>query len=209
MPSSTQVHSLRGSVERRAPLVPQQFRMAASRIVRAKADFRHRGAVVAAAGARRNAPVGTQRKTAVSASGQSAAESPARMRQARLARQARRPGPSLPRKDLRNAETPARIRRGFSMNWGGDLLSHPVSRAVPSALEGLTSLFGMGRGVAPPPLPPQTNDNRNTRRGLAQSALVKKTGQASRLISTGRLKPSQALHLPPIDVVIFDEPSGG
>ena len=39
--------------------------------------------------------------------------------------------------------------------------------------------------------------------------LLSKTGQASRLISTGRLKPSQALHLPPIDVVISDEPSGG
>ena len=38
---------------------------------------------------------------------------------------------------------------------GSDLLSHPVSRAVPSALEGLTSLFGMGRGVSPPPTPPQ------------------------------------------------------
>src|SRR5438876_330971 len=34
---------------------------------------------------------------------------------------------------------------------GGDLLSHPVTRAVPSALEGLTSGFGMGPGVPPPP----------------------------------------------------------
>ena len=33
---------------------------------------------------------------------------------------------------------------------GDDLLSHPVSRAVPSALEGLTSVFGMGTGVSPP-----------------------------------------------------------
>ena len=32
---------------------------------------------------------------------------------------------------------------------GDDLLSRPVSRAVPSALEGLTSVFGMGTGVAP------------------------------------------------------------
>ena len=31
---------------------------------------------------------------------------------------------------------------------GGDLLSH--LSAVPSALVGLTSLFGMGRGGAPP-----------------------------------------------------------
>ena len=32
---------------------------------------------------------------------------------------------------------------------GSDLLSHPVARAVPSALWGLTSVFGMGTGVAP------------------------------------------------------------
>src|SRR5689334_18795341 len=36
-----------------------------------------------------------------------------------------------------------------------------------------------------------------------------KTGQASRVISTGRLKPLRALHLLPIDVVISDDPSGG
>ena len=33
---------------------------------------------------------------------------------------------------------------------GDGLLSHPVSEAVPSALEGLTSVFGMGTGVTPP-----------------------------------------------------------
>ena len=32
---------------------------------------------------------------------------------------------------------------------GGDVLSHPVSRAVPSALRGLTTVFGMGTGVSP------------------------------------------------------------
>src|SRR5690606_39694905 len=37
---------------------------------------------------------------------------------------------------------------------GGDVLSHPVSRAVPSALRGLTAVFGMGTGVAPAPWPP-------------------------------------------------------
>jgi hypothetical protein len=37
---------------------------------------------------------------------------------------------------------------------GDDLLSHRVSPAVPSALAGLTSLFGMGRGVSPPPSSP-------------------------------------------------------
>jgi hypothetical protein len=33
---------------------------------------------------------------------------------------------------------------------GNDLLSHCVTTAVPSALEGLTSVFGMGTGVSPP-----------------------------------------------------------
>ena len=32
---------------------------------------------------------------------------------------------------------------------GDDLLSHPGAGAVPLALAGLTSLFGMGRGVSP------------------------------------------------------------
>jgi hypothetical protein len=33
---------------------------------------------------------------------------------------------------------------------GGVLLSHDLSVAVPSALEGLASGFGMGPGVSPP-----------------------------------------------------------
>ena len=33
---------------------------------------------------------------------------------------------------------------------GGDLLSREVALRVPSAQAGLTSLFGMGRGVSPP-----------------------------------------------------------
>src|SRR6202035_959857 len=43
----------------------------------------------------------------------------------------------------------------FHVVSGGVLLSHTVSRAVPSALEGLTSGFGMGPGVSPPPKPPK------------------------------------------------------
>ena len=40
----------------------------------------------------------------------------------------------------------------FSMfDVGGDLLSHTLASAVPSALEGLASGFGMGPGVPPPP----------------------------------------------------------
>src|SRR4029077_11114474 len=36
------------------------------------------------------------------------------------------------------------------INAGNDLLSHTLSRAVQSALRGLTSLFGMGTGGSPP-----------------------------------------------------------
>ena len=44
----------------------------------------------------------------------------------------------------------------FKIKFGGDLLSHTVTHAVPSALEGLTSVFGMGTGVTPPVWPPKT-----------------------------------------------------
>ncbi len=36
----------------------------------------------------------------------------------------------------------------FRGKAGNGLLSHPLSRAVPSALRGLTAVFGMGTGVA-------------------------------------------------------------
>ena len=49
-----------------------------------------------------------------------------------------------------NAEKPAhRVMCGlFVKNAGGDLLSHAVSHAVPSALKSLASEFGMGSGVS-------------------------------------------------------------
>ena len=40
---------------------------------------------------------------------------------------------------------------------GNDLLSHPAAQAVPSARTGLTSVFGMGTGVAPPSESPGFN----------------------------------------------------
>ena len=36
---------------------------------------------------------------------------------------------------------------GLTNNAGSDLLSHTVSHTVPSAVAGLTSVFGMGTGV--------------------------------------------------------------
>ena len=44
----------------------------------------------------------------------------------------------------------------FTLNVGGDLLSHTLTSAVPSALEGLASGFGMGPGV---PHSATTTDN--------------------------------------------------
>ena len=44
--------------------------------------------------------------------------------------------------------------RACGKNPGSVLLSHRVAPAVPSALESLTSVFGMGTGVASPELPP-------------------------------------------------------
>ena len=46
---------------------------------------------------------------------------------------------------------------GFSQKKSGDvLLSQEDSLQVPSALVGLTSVFGMGTGVAPPLWSPKT-----------------------------------------------------
>jgi hypothetical protein len=42
-----------------------------------------------------------------------------------------------------------------SLILGNVLLSHTVTHAVPSALKGLTSVFGMGTGVSPPPWSPK------------------------------------------------------
>ena len=41
------------------------------------------------------------------------------------------------------------------MGSGSDLLSRAVSSQVPSALKGLTSVFGMGTGVTPSLSPPE------------------------------------------------------
>ena len=50
---------------------------------------------------------------------------------------------------IRSKKAPEReALRGFCIKeFGGDLLSHIVSHAVPSALKSLTSVFGMGTGV--------------------------------------------------------------
>ena len=47
------------------------------------------------------------------------------------------------------------ILRNHLLESGGDLLSRAVSSQVPSALRGLTSVFGMGTGGTLSPLSPE------------------------------------------------------
>jgi|GEM_PF-1919618 hypothetical protein len=49
--------------------------------------------------------------------------------------------------EIRKPHLTVRLSKSTS---GSDLLSQAVPSLVPSALEGLTSVFGMGTGVAPP-----------------------------------------------------------
>ena len=100
------------------------------------------------------------------------------------------------------------MRPGVVIYPGNDLLSHPVTRAVPSALEGLTSVFGMGTGVTPPPWSPGTVNPTN-REGGEEPGKNGIYGQAARPISTGKLNPFLGLHLRPINLVIFEGPLGG
>ena len=51
---------------------------------------------------------------------------------------------------LLEGNTPLIPAPNFVKEIGGDLLSREVALRVPSALVGLTALFGMGRGVPPP-----------------------------------------------------------
>ena len=73
---------------------------------------------------------------------------------------------NLPQKRLKApaADDPHRIisnqdLNSHKINAGGDLLSHTLPGAVPSAQAGLASGFGKGPGVTPP-LKPPTNLNR-------------------------------------------------
>ena len=83
--------------------------------------------------------------------------------------------------------TPADLHRAGVERMAGDyLLSHTREGAVPSAPEGLTSVFGMGTGMAPPTWSP-------TKSWIRKRVMVvdveddskREEGQAVRAISTG------------------------
>ena len=95
---------------------------------------------------------------------------------------------------LKSKSPTGEIRSGFDNTPGDALLSHKVALAVPSALEGLTAVFGMGTGVAPPLISPGISFLNIWHLGapriatVESFALCKFYGQASRPISTRKLR---------------------
>jgi hypothetical protein len=101
--------------------------------------------------------------------------------------------------------------------FGGVLLSHTASHAVPSALKSLTSVFGMGTGVASSLSPPKKRctlreclnaDSIGAIRMSNFSSLSFNCqlfcGQAARPISTSKLNTLLCLHTWPINLVVFE-----
>jgi hypothetical protein len=102
---------------------------------------------------------------------------------------------------------------------GGVLLSREASLAVPSALRGLTSGFGMGPGVSPSLWPPQLYGNishewspavfREPHSGReppgrpGDTCNDCKCVSSPRPVSTGQLSASRRLHFRPINPVIW------
>jgi hypothetical protein len=93
---------------------------------------------------------------------------------------------------------PIRIRTGpYKIKFGGDLLSHTVTHAVPSALRGLTSVFGMGTGVTLSLLPPK-----NSKFGyIKQSNIRNWTLELTALVS----EPAVCLVGPKLNCTTVDE----
>ena len=90
---------------------------------------------------------------------------------------------------------------------GGDLLSHTVSRAVPSALEGLTSVFGMGTGDHLRYGHREHFIRFSKLSGNVPSKLhsdLQGSRPSPRPISTGQLHALPRFHIRPINLVIYE-----
>ena len=87
-------------------------------------------------------------------------------------------------------KAPGPISKIRALNYpGNDLLSHAVTSAVPSALEGLTSVFGMGTGVAPPASPPGIEWQSNTLILECSQAMSRSIYECNVVKPHGRLVP--------------------
>src|SRR5215472_1797727 len=93
---------------------------------------------------------------------------------------------------------------------GGVLLSRRASPAVPSALKGLTSGFGMGPGVSLSLWPPKRYgdvrpylQNRIVDASSAPSRALWWCGLSPRPVSTGQLHALRRFHFRPINPVVY------
>ena len=81
--------------------------------------------------------------------------------------------------------------------------------ALPSAMRRLTSVFGMGTGMAASLWPPANGRCRESPKWGRAATRRGGTGrQASRAISTARLNASLRFHRRPIEVVVYDRAWG-
>ena len=118
----------------------------------------------------------------------------------------------------KNDKSPTLSREAFvQIKSGGVLLSQGVYPQVPSALTGLTAVFGMGTGVSPSLRPPEIycqlrrthhhgsyheDTKRDARSSLKDSRASTSINPSPRPISTGQLKMLPSVHFRPINVVI-------
>src|SRR3954453_12155471 len=89
---------------------------------------------------------------------------------------------------------------------GGDLLSRAREGQVPSALRGLTALFGMGRGVYPSPWPPANVERHPPavpQNRTEPHLRASKNPSSPRPISTGLLRVSPRFQIRPINLVVY------
>ena len=91
----------------------------------------------------------------------------------------------------------------FVEKTGGVLLSQGISTQVPSALRGLTSVFGMGTGVTLSLWPPEIGCQQVCHLRTPEQARAIEKNPSPRPISTGRLNVLPHLHLRPINVVVW------
>ena len=90
---------------------------------------------------------------------------------------------------------------------GGVLLSRALASQVPSALRGLTALFGMGRGVSPSPKPPEKGERPRPSSGPSKLHSShygdQKNPSSPRPISTGLLRTLPRFQIRPINLVVY------
>src|SRR6185437_13006740 len=93
----------------------------------------------------------------------------------------------------------------MSEETGGVLLSQALAGQVPSALRGLTALFGMGRGVSPSPKPPEKARDQPSRsfKTAQRHIRASKNPSSPRTISTGLLRTLPFFQIRPINLVVY------